>query len=102
MLSAGGQGFTISFLANSPNGDDETLYSNYVGKVATVANNGWVINVNPQAIPIADYMDLTGVTVDTTLPRFLFIAIVLIGSPSSVPFGDTYLQRYACHRQAWR
>jgi len=66
LLSASGQGFTISFLANSPNGDNETLYSNYLGKVATVANNGWVINVNPQVIPVADYMDLAGVTVDTT------------------------------------
>ncbi len=67
LLCANGQGYTISFLANSPNGDDETLYSNYVGKVTAVANNGWVMNVNPQAIPIADYLDLSGVSLDETL-----------------------------------
>lgn len=67
LLSAGGQGYTISFLANSPNGDDETLYSNYVGKVSSVANNGWVINVNPQAVPIANYLDLSGVSIDEAL-----------------------------------
>ena len=67
LLSADGQGFTISFLANSPNGDDETLYSNYVGKVTTVARNGWVLQVNPQAMPVEDYMDLTGLQPDEAL-----------------------------------
>ena len=67
LLSTGGQGFIISFLANSPNGDDQTVYSNYVGKITTVANNGWVMNVNPQAIPVADYLNLSGVSLDETL-----------------------------------
>ena len=67
LLSANGQGYTISFLANSPNGDDQTLYSNYVGKITTVASNGWAMNVNPQAISIADYLDLTGVNLDAAL-----------------------------------
>ena len=67
LLSANGQGYTVSFLANSPNGDDQTVYSNYVGKITTVASNGWVMNVNPQAIPIADYLDLSGVSLDETL-----------------------------------
>ena len=67
LLSANGQGYTISFLANSPNGDDQTVYSNYVGKITTVASNGWVMNVNPQAVPIADYLDLSGVSLDETL-----------------------------------
>ncbi len=67
LLSADGQGYTVSFLANSPNGEDETLYSNYLGKVTAVATNGWVMNVNPQVVPIADYLDLTGVDLDETL-----------------------------------
>ena len=67
LLSANGQGYTISFLANSPNGDDQTVYSNYVGKITTVASNGWVMNVNPQAVPVADYLDLSGVSLDETL-----------------------------------
>lgn len=67
LLSSAGQGYTISFLSNSPNGDDETLYSNYVGKITTVASNGWVMTVNPQAVPVADYLDLTGVSIDDSL-----------------------------------
>lgn len=64
LLSTNGSGYTLSFLANSPNGDNETLYFNYVGKVAAVATNGWLLNVNPQAYPIADYLDLSGVPLD--------------------------------------
>ena len=67
LLAASGQGYTISFLANSPNGDDQTVYSNYVGKITTVASNGWVMNVNPQAVPVADYLDLSDVDLDETL-----------------------------------
>ena len=67
LLSDNGQGFVLSFLANAPNGDDQTLYYNYVGKVTAIANNGWVMNVNPQAVPIADYLELTGVNLDEAL-----------------------------------
>ena len=67
LLSDNGQGFVLSFLANAPNGDDQTQYYNYVGKVTAVANNGWVMNVNPQAVPIADYLELTGVNLDEAL-----------------------------------
>ena len=67
LLSASGQGYTVSFLANSPNGDDQTVYSNYVGKIAMVASNGWAMRVNPQAVPIADYLDLSGVSLDEAL-----------------------------------
>ena len=66
MLSDDGQGYTLSLLANAPNGDDEMLYFNYLGKVTAVATNGWVMNVDPQAITVADYMDLSGVTLDET------------------------------------
>ena len=67
LLAANGRGYTISFLANAPNGDDQTSYANFVGKITAVASNGWVMNVNPQAILIADYLDLTGVSLDETL-----------------------------------
>ena len=67
LLSANAQGYSLHLLANSPNSDDETLYFNYVGKVTTIAANGWVMNVNPQAVPIADYLDLTGVIIDEAL-----------------------------------
>ncbi len=64
LLSANGQGYTISFLANSPNGDDETLYSNYIGKVTAVGQNGWALLVNTQPVAVADYTDLSGVSLD--------------------------------------
>ncbi len=67
LLSAKGNGYSIQFLANAPNGDDQTLYLNYTGKIREVAENGWVVDVNPQPIPIADYMDMTGVNLDETL-----------------------------------
>ena len=67
LLSADGQGYTVSFLANSPNGDDETLYTNYVGKVTLVALNGWVMAVDPQPMPVADYLELVDAELDETL-----------------------------------
>ena len=67
LLSDNGQGFILSFLANSPNGDDETLYANYVGQITEVTAEGWSMNINPQAVPIGDYMELSGVPLDTAL-----------------------------------
>ena len=67
LLTAKEQSYVLTFLANAPNGDDQTLYSNYVGKVTAVATNGWMMDVNPQGIAIADYMDLSQVSVDETL-----------------------------------
>ena len=64
LLSTNGQGYQIVFLANSPNGDDETLYSNFVGKVTAVGQNGWALLMNPQEIKIADYRDLSGVSLE--------------------------------------
>ena len=67
LLSAGSQGYVLSFLANAPNGDDETLYSNYVGQVTGISVEGWSLNINPEAIPIDDYFELAGVSLDTQL-----------------------------------
>ena len=65
LLSASGEGFIISFLANSPNGDNETVYANYAGQVTSISAEGWGLNINPQAIPIEDYLVLSGVSLDT-------------------------------------
>ena len=59
--------FTLDLLANAPNGDDQTLYSNYLGKVVLAAPNGWALQIDPQAVPIADYKQLAGITPDETL-----------------------------------
>ena len=64
LLSAEG-GWVLSLLANAPTGDDETVYSNFVGQIQTIADNGWVLNLNPESFPAADYLDLSGVSLDT-------------------------------------
>lgn len=64
LLSDNGQGFVLSFLSNAPNGNDDIQYANYVGKVTAVGQNGWSLLVNPQPIPITNYMDLSGVPMD--------------------------------------
>lgn len=64
LLSDSGADFTLTFLANAPNGDDETLYLNYLGQVTAIAQNGWVMQVSPQAVPIDDYLMLEGIPVD--------------------------------------
>ena len=67
LLAASDEGWSIQLLANAPNGDDETVYQNYIGQVVTVAENGWVLNLNPQSVPVADYLDLSAVPLDTAL-----------------------------------
>jgi len=66
LLAANSQG-RVELLANAPNGDDETLYTNYLGKVTLVATNGWALQVSPQTMPIADYKQLTAITPDESL-----------------------------------
>lgn len=65
LLSGSGEGYTLTFLNNAPSGEDSSLYSNYVAQIAMVAQNGWVLKVNPQAVDVIDYMDLSGVDTDT-------------------------------------
>ena len=65
MLSGSG-GWKISFLANGPEGDDNT-YINYIGQVTEVGIDGLVMKMNPQAYAVADYFDLSGVPLDTEL-----------------------------------
>ena len=64
LLSASNQNFVLSFLSNAPNGDDETTYANYVGQVTGISDAGWNLNINPQAFFVADYQDLSGVSLD--------------------------------------
>lgn len=64
LLASTDQTFTITFLSNAPNGDDETQYANYIGQVSAVGIDGLVLKVNPQVLSITDYKDLTGVPTD--------------------------------------
>ena len=65
LLSDMGQGYVLSFLANAPDGNDETTYANYVGQVTGISEQGWDMNMNPQAFFVEDYLDLSGVSLNT-------------------------------------
>lgn len=64
LLSEKGTEWTLTFLTNSPNGDDETTYSNFVGQVTDVGIDGLIIKMSKQNLQITDYTDLTGVPTD--------------------------------------
>lgn len=61
-----GDGWSLTLLANAPNGDDEAVYHNFLGKVAAVGQNGWALRMNPTDLPIMDYKDTTGLVIDET------------------------------------
>ena len=64
LLSAENGSWTLTLLANAPNGDDETGYHNYIGTVTAVGIDGIVLKMNPQDLSINDYMDLSKVPLD--------------------------------------
>ena len=63
LLSAG-HSFTLSFLSNAPNGNDEVSYTNFIAQVLAVEDTGWTLMVDPAPLAVTDYADLTGVTAD--------------------------------------
>ncbi len=64
MLSAFGD-YTLSLLANAPNGDDTYSYTNFIGQVQQVTEMGMVALIDPQPLEIYDYKDMSGVVMDT-------------------------------------
>ena len=66
MLSGSSGGWKVTLLSNGPGGDENT-YVNYVGQVTEVGIDGLIVKMNPQAIAITDYYDLSGVPLDTEL-----------------------------------
>ena len=92
MLSANGEGYQIMFLANSPNGDDDTLYTNFVGKVTAVGQNGWALLVNPQPVTVTDYTELSAVPMDESTLTWVCTyspkASAVPEQPQPTPGGD--------------
>lgn len=89
MLSAEGE-WRITLLANAPNGDDETSYSNYVGQVKEVGIDGLILRLNPQAVSVDDYKDLSGVNLDTE--RMTEEVIHVITVPIYTLSGEEWVQ----------
>lgn len=65
LLADSGASYTVSLLANAPNGDDETGYTNFVGRVAIANGSGWSVQMNPTPFAVADYLDLSEVDLST-------------------------------------
>lgn len=70
MLASIQNEFKVTLLSNAPNGDDEAEYTNYVGQVTEVGTDGLILRINPQAISITDYKDLSAVPMDTALMTY--------------------------------
>lgn len=77
----GSQMLQLSQLAGAPNGDDETLYINYIGQVAAVGQNGWAVLRNPMPAVVEDYRQLTGL--DTDVTHMTEVAVYLPAEPAA-------------------
>ena len=67
MLSDHGSGWSVSLLANAPDGKDDISYANLVGIVKEIGIDGLILKVNPSPFEIDDYKDLPDGLMDTSL-----------------------------------
>lgn len=58
LLLASTDSLSPTLLANSPNGDDVTLFKTYVARVGAIGQNGWALQIDPKALSIEDYKAL--------------------------------------------
>ena len=58
LLLSNTKGESVELLANAPNGNDETTYNNYIGKIISVDNGVWNVNLNPENQTVTDYKNL--------------------------------------------
>lgn len=65
--------YSLDMLANAPNGDDTVTYTNFIGKVVALAENGWAVQINPQPVNVVDYKVLEGVDKDSQKMKKLVI-----------------------------
>lgn len=89
MLSAE-SGWKVSLLANAPDGNDESIYVNYVGQVAQVGIDGLVLKMNPQPLAVTDYKDLSAVPMDPAL--MTEDAVYTAGAPVYELVGEEWVQ----------
>lgn len=55
LLLSSHKAFSVTLLANAPNGDDESLYANHIARVSSVGENGWALQLSSQSFPVDDY-----------------------------------------------
>lgn len=64
LLSSNGEA-QISLLANAPNGDDITPYTNYFGTVATVGYSSFTMNMCTTSVSVGDYKSVESMDFST-------------------------------------
>ena len=58
LLLSNTQGMSIELLANAPDGNDEAVYNNYIGKIVSVNEGVWNVNLNSENQSVTDYKNL--------------------------------------------
>ncbi len=58
LLLSGKEGVSVELLANSPDGNDEAVYNNYIGKIMAVNEGVWNVNLNSENQAVTDYKNL--------------------------------------------
>ncbi len=58
LLLSNTEGVSVELLANSPDGNDETVYNNYIGKIVSVNDGVWNVNLNAENQTVTDYKNL--------------------------------------------
>ena len=58
LLLSNTEGVSVELLANSPDGNDATVYNNYIGKIVSVNDGVWNVNLNAENQTVTDYKNL--------------------------------------------
>lgn len=66
LLAGNGQNESFTLISKSPSGNNEILYSSYIGMVTAIEQNSWILNINPQRMELADYKNLPQISLDTS------------------------------------
>ena len=58
LLLSNTEGFSVELLANAPDGNDEAVYNNYIGKIISINEGLWNVNLNIENQSVTDYKNL--------------------------------------------
>ncbi|MBE6776332.1 MAG: HlyD family efflux transporter periplasmic adaptor subunit [Ruminococcaceae bacterium] len=64
LLLSNAEGVSIELLVNSPDGNDEAVYNNYIGKIISINEGIWNVNLNTENQSVTDYKNLLQVDFD--------------------------------------
>ncbi len=64
LLLSNTDGVSVELLVNSPDGNDEAVYNNYIGKIISINEGLWNVNLNAENQSVTDYKNLLQVDFD--------------------------------------